>query len=120
MQKETNTLLSKTKNGQIYKCPNCNKIHVEFNNLNFNFSQKQFDKFTEYILNLNGTKWEEKNKASFYQRKIIIPIGHNSFNVLLNNSELIELKQLFNISLAESYTFKHFRVLNLNFTHFVN
>ena len=33
-----------------------------------------------------------------YHRKIIVTIGHKYFNILLNNTELQELKRLFSFS----------------------
>ncbi len=88
-------VLSRTKNGQVYICNRCNKIHIEYSNLNFNFSQKEFKEFADYIINLNGAYWEEKNKHTPFKRKIIIPIGHKNFNVLLTLTELNEMKSLF-------------------------
>lgn len=88
-------IMSKTKNGQVYICNKCSKIHIEFGNLNFNFSQKEFDDFADYILTLDGNYWKEENKDTPFARKIFIPIGHKNFNVLLSSKELEEMKSLF-------------------------
>lgn len=86
--------LFNTKNGRVFKCKNCKAIHIEYKNLNFNFNRDQYDHFRGYIIDLNGEEWEGKNKTSIYKRKIVIPIGHKNFNVLLNKEELAELKEL--------------------------
>jgi len=77
--------LFNTKNGRVFKCKNCKAIHIEYKNLNFNFNKKQYDHFRNYIA---------KNQTSLYRKKIVIPIGHKNFNVLLNKEELNELKDL--------------------------
>ena len=87
-------LIGKTANGKIFKCDKCNAIHVEFKNLGFNLSEKQFPLFVESILELDGLEWEERNKDSYFSRKILIPTGHNNINFLLNHQELDELKEL--------------------------
>ena len=120
-------LINKTINGQIFKCDSCEAIHIEYKNLSFNFSVQQFDNFADYLSKLDGKKWEEKNKNSSYKRKIIIPIGHKSFNVLLNNEELQELNSLFNqigkhikpIKITERIVHSA-QIVNMNFTHFLN
>ncbi len=88
------TLFSKTENGKVFICSKCNQIHVEYKNLNFNFSQKDYIYFTNYFLKIKADEWEYKNKDTFYKRKIIIPLGHKNFNMMLNKEELIELKEL--------------------------
>ena len=86
--------INQTENGKIFRCSSCNKIHIEFNNLNFNFNDKEYAHFANYFLKLNGKYWEEINLYSNFKRKIIVPVGHKNVNFLLNNKELQELKQL--------------------------
>jgi len=87
-------LIGKTSNGKIFKCSKCNAIHVEFRNLGFNLSEKQFPSFVKSILELDGAEWEKRNKDSYFSRKIRIPTGQSTFNILLNKRELNELKIL--------------------------
>ena len=88
-------VLSKTQNGKIYLCYKCKKIHIEYKNLNFNFSKKGFDSFADYIESLDGEYWEEQNKDTPFSKKILIPVGHQNLNILLSAVELAELKELF-------------------------
>ena len=87
-------LINRTRNGQVFMCSTCKKIHIEFKNLNFNFTEEQYDEFSAYIQDLNGSVWERHNSHSHFHRKIIIPINHDCFRVLLDQTELIELKSL--------------------------
>ena len=87
-------LISKTPNGKIFKCSECNAFHIEFKNLNFNFDRTQFRFFTESIQNINGEEWEVQNKDSNYTRKILIPTGQKGLNILFNSVELQELRNL--------------------------
>jgi len=84
-------IINKTANGKIFKCKHCEAIHVEYKNFNFNLTERQLVHFTKYLSELDGPKWEERNRQSPYARKIIIPTQDSSINMLLNNDELIEL-----------------------------
>jgi len=85
-----------TENGKVFTCLKCNKIHIEFNNLNFSFSEIEYKSFKEYVLKLNGEKWEAINNDSVFERKIHISILNNSFSIVLHNYELEEFKNLLN------------------------
>ncbi len=88
--------ISRTENGHVFLCPACNMIHFEYKNLNYNFNDEaEYLQFVNYFLKLDGEHWEEVNEGIYFKRKIIVPGGHPSFNMLLNNEELIELKDLF-------------------------
>ena len=89
-----NKVSNKTENGKVFKCSNCDAIHIEYKNLNFNFSEKQYKHFVKTILDLDGDELEYKNQNSQYRRKIILKIGHENVNILLDNGELQELKKL--------------------------
>ncbi len=109
-------IINQTLHGRIIKCKNCKVIHIEFNNLNFNFKREEYDFFKKAILGIDGEKWERVNENCIYRRKIMVPIGHKSFNILLNSEELQELKQLItgaNKDLQNS--FKEYKVCNLSF-----
>ena len=92
-------IINQSENGQIFKCGSCQKIHVEYKNLNFNFEEKGFEHFVAYFLNLDGEYWEKRNAKNDFRRKIIVPIDHENVHVLLNNEELQELKTLLSKSL---------------------
>ena len=49
-------LIGKTANGKIFKCDKCSAIHVEFKNMGFNLSEKQFPSFAESILDLDDAE----------------------------------------------------------------
>jgi len=112
--------INKTQNGQIFKCDKCKAIHIEYKNLNFNFSVEQFDHFADYLTKLDGKYWENKNKNSQFKRKIIIPIGYNSFKVLLTRDELEELKNLFFIKEKPLSVVQQHKIMNMNFTLILN
>ena len=97
-------IINKTTNGQIFKCDDCDSIHIEFKNIGLNFSLKQFDRFADYISKLDGEKWESKNAKSSFKRKIIIPLGTKIFNFLATSEELLEFNKLLNPILGEEYS----------------
>ncbi|ALO17341.1 hypothetical protein L21SP5_03744 [Salinivirga cyanobacteriivorans] len=66
-------IISQTINGKIFKCTSCSAIHIEYKNINFNFSQIQYNHFKKIILKIDGKEFEERNRHTVYRRKIIIP-----------------------------------------------
>ncbi len=95
-------IIGHTENGSIFICSKCKLIHFEYKNLGFNFKPKEYRHFAKYILRLEGGYWEMKNANNYFKRKILIPIGKTNFNILLNNEELLELKDLFSKSLKKN------------------
>ncbi len=122
-------LIHKNINGQIFKCESCQAIHIEYKNLNFNFSDKQLRHFLDYLSEIDGDAIEHAAYNDEYRRKIIIPTSEKkSFNILLNKTELLELidmlKQYF-FKQRESSIYKRFVYpsvgkTNLDFLYFLN
>lgn len=113
-------IISQTENGKIFRCSGCNQIHVEFNNLNFNFNDKEFQNFSDFIKQINDHYIEHQNKDAIYRRKIIIPLGYKNLNVLLNKNELFELKQLLNQNNQGFAKHIIIQAKDMNFTQFLN
>ena len=108
-------ITNKTANGKVFKCVKCSLIHIEFKNLNFNFTQLQYNHFANYILGLEGEKWEYLNRNTIYVRKIIIPIGHQNFNFILNNTELTEFKLLLSVYQSDAKRLQSVKVSQFDF-----
>lgn len=87
-------IINKTLYGTVFTCSRCEKIHVEFNNINFNFTEKEYRQFVRYLNELDGSYWEEKNKNSLFRRKIRIPFSGTSLCLMLNSEELSSLRSL--------------------------
>ncbi len=88
-------VLSSSVNGKIFKCHTCNKIHIEYKNLNFAFSENEYFFFKDYFLKLKPEKWERINQNTIYKRKIMVPIGHRNFTIMFHSNEIYEIKELF-------------------------
>lgn len=87
-------IINKTSCGIVFRCSCCQKIHVEFNNINFNFTQEQYREFIKYLRELDGEYWEKKNRNSIFRRKIRIPLDKSTLCLMLNSDELLALRQL--------------------------
>ncbi|WP_321281794.1 DUF6686 family protein [Marinifilum fragile] len=88
-------IYNRTSNGCLFKCDSCQSIHMEFNNMNINFSSKdKYYQFAEYLHDINIAAAVKQNAHSPYQRKIVIPIGSGSCNFMLHPGELEDLKRL--------------------------
>ncbi len=94
-------ILNKSTNGKVYICSSCDKVHIEFNNLLFSFDKEEYKYFRNCLIQVNGIHYEKVNRGLSYERKIIVPVGHKNVTMLLNNSELTELKQLLSRSLNQ-------------------
>lgn len=93
--------INQTRNGVVYKSNRVDKYSIEFNNLNFVFNRKEFENFAKYFNDLNGEYYARLNKHSMYKRELIVPIGQENINMLLNLAELSELRTLLNIDLEK-------------------
>lgn len=113
-------IIQQTVNGKVFKCSKCNLIHVEFKNLNFNFTLAQYEHFADYILKLDGSEWEDINRDSSYLRKIMIPIGHQNFNIMFNNEELKEFNNLLNKQQLNTPYRKHYKNSKFDFYFYLN
>jgi predicted methyltransferase len=65
-----------------------------FNNLNFNFTQEEFESFQRYMYTLEVEYWEQEFKYSIYNKRIPIPTIQSNLLILLNKAEVLELKRL--------------------------
>ncbi|WP_372750969.1 DUF6686 family protein [Labilibaculum sp.] len=88
-------IYNRTSNGTLFKCDSCNAIHLEFNNLNINFSNaSKYHEYATFLHQLNADEWISVNKDTPYQRKIMIPLGKGNINFMLHAGELEDLKRL--------------------------
>ncbi len=87
-------IINQSKNGRVFICPNCEKIHIEFFNFLFSFSDKEYDYFKKCFERMDGRYYESVNYNIAYKRKIIVPIGHQNVSMMLNRKELEELQLL--------------------------
>ncbi|MCM5661685.1 hypothetical protein NDQ75_01745 [Galbibacter mesophilus] len=65
-----------------------------YNNLNFNFTEAEFESFHKYLFNLEVDYWEEEYRYSIYDKRIPIPTIQSNLLILLNKQEVLELKSL--------------------------
>ncbi|WP_146192258.1 DUF6686 family protein [Marinilabilia rubra] len=90
-------ILNRTTNGTVFKCDSCSKIHIEYNNLNFNFSPQEYSNFIDFFKNLNEDYWESANALSPYKRKIVVPVGPRNLTAVFNSREVKEIRVLLGI-----------------------
>lgn len=88
-------ILHSSRNGQIFICNHCQKIHLEFGNFTFDFSsQDQLKNFLSHLKQIDGSYYEERNKYSAYYRKIMVPVPETRMKMLFTLNELNEIKDL--------------------------
>lgn len=84
-------IINETPQGIIFKCDTCHKYHIEYKNINFNFTQKQLDEFIHYLSIFDFDNNFEVNKQSPYHRKIMLSVRDVSCNLLFHKREIKEL-----------------------------
>lgn len=92
--REGEITINQTINGRIYRCSECNKIHIDYKNLSFSFQIPEYRTVQSYIHQLDAAYWAGQNKKVNGRYRVMIPINHE--NLLLNFSpeEIAELKEL--------------------------
>jgi hypothetical protein len=87
--------ISKVSNGELSICENCKIYHLEYNNIYFEFTEKQYDQFKTYLLNIESDYWEDRYAGANVNRKIPIPSLQSNLVLMFNRQEISELKFLF-------------------------
>ncbi|MUU79414.1 DUF6686 family protein [Winogradskyella endarachnes] len=97
--------ISKVSNGELSICKNCNVYHLEYNNIYFEFTVKQYEQFKNYLLNIEPDYWEDRYADADLKRKIPIPSLQSNLVLMFNRQEISELKYLFcnSYSVFETY-----------------
>ncbi|MEA3317593.1 MAG: DUF6686 family protein [Bacteroidota bacterium] len=87
-------IINSTYKGQIFTCPNCNKIHIEFGNVCINLTQQELKQFKDYVNSIDYQFYLYKNRHAQNRRKLLLNIGASNSFLALNVNEFIELKNL--------------------------
>lgn len=87
-------IINETSHGKVFKCSTCHKYHVEYKNINFNFSEEQLEQFIDYLGTFDFEDSIEVNKESPYHRKIMLSVKHLYCNLLFHKHEILELYDL--------------------------
>lgn len=96
MQASKIQILGQAKDGIVFICNSCDKIHVEYKSFVFNFSRDEFESFRQYFRALDIPLLLSRNEGTRYQSKIAVPIGSRAFTVLFDQSEIAGFVSLLN------------------------
>lgn len=99
--------LNKTTNGVLFFCLKNRTFNLSFNNLTFNFNQKELFDFIAFIEKIDCDYWEKEYENSIYSKRIPIPTLQTNFIILLDRQEVEELRFLLNFKKSESYLKLH-------------
>ena len=87
-------VLQTSKNGLLTYCPKSKLFQLVFNNLCFELYEWELKAFKDYLFEVDVNYWEAQLSNSRNPRKIPLSVGNKHFIILLNHSELTELKTL--------------------------
>jgi hypothetical protein len=104
--------IAKVKNGQLTKCETCNKYHLIYNNIFFEFYPIEFKSFKKYVLQLEVDLWENKNLGIKMTRKIPIPTSQENLVIMFDRQEIEELKSLILSENTNKYKFSKFDAID--------
>ena len=81
-----------SKNGQLFICKSCQKIHLEFGNIGLDFkSDKSLKELSNYLKTVSKSQFKKENVAANYRRSILIPFPNTTVKALLSDVELEEI-----------------------------
>lgn len=95
---ENSKIISRVKNGEISICKNCETYTLTFNNIFFQFTADQLQKFTTYVFEVDIDYWLEYNSYSTQKRKVPIPTSHQNLILIFDVNEVLELRTLLKIN----------------------
>nr|WP_123803307.1 DUF6686 family protein [Flavivirga aquatica] len=95
--------MSKVKSGELSFCCQCGIYHLEFNNIYFEFSRKEFEQFKAYILDIEMDYWEHRYAMAKLKRKIPIPSMQQNLVLMFKNQEIRELQMLLTTSTKDVF-----------------
>lgn len=100
-------ILNKTTNGILMFCIKNKTYNLSFNNLTFNFDNKELYSFIAFIEDVDCDYWEKEYENSIYDKKIPIPTLQSNFIILLDRKEVEELRILLDFEKQELYLKYH-------------
>jgi len=90
-------IISSVKNGELSMCIGCNNYSLTFNNIIFQFDQKQLLQFREYVSQIDIDYWLEYSACTTQRRKIPIQTLNTNLMLVFDFFEINELKKLLDI-----------------------
>lgn len=88
------SVINKSANGQLIYCEKCELFHFEFGNLNFDFTQEEFERFRNYVTSIDGDYYHGLNSHTENRRKILLPTRLKGFHFCFYPEELREIRFL--------------------------
>ena len=86
--------LNRTKNGSMVFCKDCGVFHLTFGNFYLELTEDELYHFGAFLQDLDAGYWENKYCGCTLKRKIPIPTQQTNLYLMLNRTELEELKRL--------------------------
>jgi hypothetical protein len=90
-------IISSTSNGQIFVCP-CNRmLQLEFGNLFLVLTYDELGEFAEYINAIDYKFYCKKNQYAQNRRKLLLRIGSKNVYLAATPKEFLELRELLSL-----------------------
>ena len=106
MKEDNFVILSKCKNGKVFRCQSCDKIHVEYKNFYFSFNEEEYEFFKNFFMKYNYDCDEGYTRNKLCKRRLKVSVGHPNLVALFSHHDLDELKGLLGAYKKHTGTFK--------------
>jgi hypothetical protein len=84
-----------SKNGQLFICSSCKKIHLEFGNIGMDFqSPERLNELLSFLQTVSSNHFSFENTGNNNRRKILVPFANAPVKLLLNEAEIHEISEL--------------------------
>lgn len=94
-----------SKNGQLFICSSCRKIHLEFGNLAIDFhSNTKLKELLNFLNTVHANHFENEVLSNNSRRQILVPFTNSSIKLLLSDEEISELTNLIRAFLQDSFS----------------
>ncbi|WP_434036260.1 DUF6686 family protein [Formosa sp. 4Alg 33] len=98
-------VLNQTKNGFLVSCESCMVYHLTFGHFYLELTEMEFAYFGAFIDKIDVNHWHNTNCDNKIKRKIPIPTEQPNLFLMLNPTELNELKRLVFFKEQEPFQF---------------
>ena len=94
---QNSKIISSVKNGELSICKGCKNYALTYNNIFFQFTGEQLQKFKNYVSQIDVDYWLDHNGCSTQKRKVPIPTSHENLILIFDVYEIKELRILLGI-----------------------
>ena len=103
-------IISQTNKGKIEYCKGCDRFYLVYENILLCFTEFEYYHFERLLFDIEVEQWVEYNKEFSHKKFIPIQTEQRNLTLMLDENDLIQLKQLFLGENAEILNINQIRI----------